>query len=55
MTDHKCGYCSLLPNLLTGFGWNPGDRIYKWFGQQLQQQCGSADITFREVSEVKII
>ncbi|KAK7108929.1 uncharacterized protein [Littorina saxatilis] len=49
--DHKCGYCSLLPNLLTGFGWNPGKRIYKWFGDKLNQKCGNADITFKEVLE----
>lgn len=49
--DHRCGYCSLLPNLLTGFGWNPGKRIYDWFGQILQKQCGDPDITFREVLE----
>ncbi|XP_076470074.1 uncharacterized protein LOC143300350 [Babylonia areolata] len=49
--DHKCGYCSLLPNLLTGFGWNPGNRIYKWFGEKLHERCGNADITFKEVME----
>lgn len=49
--DHKCGYCSLLPNILTGFGWNPGNRIYKWFGEKLYDKCGNADITFREVHE----
>ncbi|KAL8564383.1 hypothetical protein ACOMHN_057405 [Nucella lapillus] len=46
---HKCGYCSLLPNLLTGFGWNPGNKIYNWFGEKLQEKCGNPDITFKEV------
>ncbi|KAK7494691.1 hypothetical protein BaRGS_00014089 [Batillaria attramentaria] len=49
--DHKCGYCSLLPNIITGFGWNPGNRIFRWFGEKLQERCGNADITFREVLE----
>ncbi|XP_047136379.1 uncharacterized protein LOC100213281 isoform X1 [Hydra vulgaris] len=49
LVDHKCGYCSLLPNLLSGFGWNPGHKLIKWFGEQLKERTGNADITFREV------
>ncbi|PVD30055.1 hypothetical protein C0Q70_09316 [Pomacea canaliculata] len=50
--DHKCGYCSLLPNLLTGYGWNPGMKIYDWFGQKLAEQDTknhNPDITFLDV------
>lgn len=50
MLDHRCGYCSLLPNLLKGFGWNPGNKLLKWFGEQLKDRTGDADITFRQVS-----
>eukprot|EP00112_Aurelia_sp_Birch-Aquarium-sp1_P010373 Seg2218.5 transcript_id=Seg2218.5/GoldUCD/mRNA.D3Y31 product="putative protein R571" protein_id=Seg2218.5/GoldUCD/D3Y31 len=49
LVDHRCGYCSLLPNLLQGFGWNPGKRLLKWFGEQLKERTGNADITFKEL------
>ena len=51
LTDHNCGYCSLLPNLLKGFGWNPGKRMLRWFGEQLKERTGDSDITFKEVSQ----
>ena len=51
LTDHTCGYCSLLPNLLKGFGWNPGKRMLRWFGEQLKERTGDGDITFKEVSQ----
>ncbi|KXJ23340.1 Uncharacterized protein R571 [Exaiptasia diaphana] len=51
LVDHNCGYCSLLPNLLKGFGWNPGKKLIKWFGEQLRERAGDADVTFREVLE----
>lgn len=51
LIDHRCGYLSLLPNLLSGFGWNPGKRLYKWFGDQLRERTGDGDITFRQVLE----
>lgn len=47
--DHSCGYFSLLPNLIKGYGWNPGKRIFKWFGEALEAKTGNADITFSEV------
>jgi len=49
LVDHQCGYCSLLPNLLQGFGWNPGHKLLRWFGEQLKDVAGDADITFKEV------
>ncbi|XP_078376863.1 uncharacterized protein LOC144660159 [Oculina patagonica] len=51
LVDHTCGYCSLLPNLLKGFGWNPGKRMLRWFGEQLKERTGDSDITFKEVWE----
>ncbi|EDO48969.1 predicted protein, partial [Nematostella vectensis] len=51
LVDHSCGYCSLLPNLLKGFGWNPGNKLLRWFGEQLKERTGDADVTFREVYE----
>ncbi|XP_066912255.1 uncharacterized protein [Clytia hemisphaerica] len=52
LMDHKCGYFSLLPNLLSGYGWNPGKKLYKWFGDQLRERTGNAEITFRQVFEM---
>ena len=40
----------MLPNLLKGFGWNPGNKLLKWFGKLLKYRAGEADITFRQVS-----
>jgi hypothetical protein len=35
---------------LTGYGWNPGNRIYQWFGQALAKKAnGNADLTFLQV------
>lgn len=55
-SDHKCGYCSLLPNLLTGYGWNPGEKIYELFGDYLALKCkdkadikNKKDVTFKQV------
>ncbi|XP_050394210.1 uncharacterized protein YqhO-like, partial [Patella vulgata] len=47
--DHRCGYCSLLPNLLSGYGWNPGKKIFNWFGDKMEKKTGNPDITFKEV------
>ncbi|KAL3832370.1 hypothetical protein ACJMK2_024020, partial [Sinanodonta woodiana] len=47
--DHSYGYLSLLPNLLSGFGWNPGTRIFQWFGENLAKKTGNPDITFYEL------
>ncbi|KAL3832268.1 hypothetical protein ACJMK2_023928 [Sinanodonta woodiana] len=51
--DHSCGYLSLLPNLLSGFGWNPGRRIFKWFGEYLARKTGNPDYTFYELYQQK--
>ncbi|XP_067649301.1 uncharacterized protein [Haliotis asinina] len=47
--DHTCGYCSLLPNLLKNYGWNPGMKIYEWFGTKIKDKTGTADITFEQL------
>ncbi|XP_065839909.1 uncharacterized protein [Oscarella lobularis] len=49
LLDHSCGLCSVLPNLLSGFGWNPGRKILRWFGETLEKKTGNADITFMDV------
>lgn len=50
--DASFGILSLLPNLLTGYGWNPGNRIYRWFGQALAKKSnGNADLTFLQLYE----
>ena len=52
--DHKWGLLSLIPNLLSGYGWNPGNRMLEWFGKVLEEATGNADITFQEVEYLSI-
>ncbi|XP_077864026.1 uncharacterized protein LOC144349247 [Saccoglossus kowalevskii] len=47
--DHSCGIFSILPNLITNYGWNPGSKLYKWFGKKLEDKTGNKDITFKEL------
>lgn len=48
-TDARFGYLSLLPNLIGGYGWNPGTRAYHWLGELMAQKTGNPDITFSQV------
>lgn len=48
--DGTCGLLSLLPNMFRHYGWNPGDRAMRWFGECLAVKTGNPDITFQEVS-----
>lgn len=48
LLDAKFGILSLLPNLLTGYGWNPAARLYNWFGELLEKKMGNKDVTFYE-------
>ncbi|XP_019645469.1 PREDICTED: uncharacterized protein LOC109486195 [Branchiostoma belcheri] len=47
--DHGCGYFSLLPNLLSGYGWNKAESFMIWLGGILKENTGNADITFLEM------
>ncbi|XP_059164777.1 uncharacterized protein LOC131947543 [Physella acuta] len=49
--DHSCGYFSLLPNLLSKFGWNPGDRFSDWCGDMIKEKSSTAnpDMTFYDL------
>jgi len=49
LIDHKCGLCSLIPNLFRGYGWNPGEKLLKWFGEKLEEVTGNPDITFQQI------
>lgn len=48
--DGTCGLLSLLPNMFRHYGWNPGERAMRWFGECLAVKTGNPDITFQEVS-----
>ncbi|XP_077864027.1 uncharacterized protein LOC144349248 [Saccoglossus kowalevskii] len=50
--DHSCGVFSLLPNLITKYGWNPATKFYKWFGTKLEDKTGNKDITFKELFDL---
>nr|XP_034309105.1 uncharacterized protein LOC105339290 [Crassostrea gigas] len=47
--DAKFGVLSLLPNLLSGYGWNPGLKLYNWMGEVIEKKVGNKDITFGEL------
>lgn len=48
--DHSCGWCSLLPNICQGYGWNPGNRAEELFGNLLDRKLNMGpDVTFKEV------
>ncbi|CAG5119290.1 unnamed protein product [Candidula unifasciata] len=49
--DHSCGYLSLIPNLLRRWGWNPGHKIFKWFGDRIKARTvtNNPDLTFYEL------
>ncbi|CAL1535508.1 unnamed protein product, partial [Lymnaea stagnalis] len=49
--DHSCGYLSLLPNLIRKFGWNPGKKIFKWFGDKIKNKSNTKnpDMTFLDL------
>ncbi|XP_078656598.1 uncharacterized protein LOC144902844 isoform X1 [Branchiostoma floridae x Branchiostoma belcheri] len=49
--DHGCGYFSLLPNLLSGYGWNKAESFMIWLGGILKENTGNSDITFLELYE----
>ncbi|EDV22531.1 uncharacterized protein TRIADDRAFT_58860 [Trichoplax adhaerens] len=51
LEDHALGCCSLLPNLITKFGWNPGRRIERWFRQRFKELNIDSDITFAQLLE----
>ena len=53
--DHRWGILSLIPNILSGFGWNPGNRFLEWFGDTLEEATGNCDITFQQVSYINIM
>lgn len=48
--DATFGVLSLLPNLLSGYGWNPGMKLYNWMGEVIEKKMGNKDITFGEVN-----
>ncbi|XP_052071478.1 uncharacterized protein LOC127709846 [Mytilus californianus] len=48
--DARFGIFSLLPNLLTEFGWNPGNRFLETLGEALASKTnGNPDLTFAEL------
>ena len=47
--DATFGILSFLPNILSKFGWNPGDRLLKHIDKVIAKKTGIADITFRQV------
>ncbi|XP_063399847.1 uncharacterized protein LOC134684480 isoform X2 [Mytilus trossulus] len=51
--DGRFGIFSLLPNLLSGFGWHPGNRILKALGEAIASKTnGNPDLTFAELYDL---
>ncbi|KAK3791651.1 hypothetical protein RRG08_050604 [Elysia crispata] len=56
-SDHSWGYLSLLPNLLSKFGWNPGKRITEYMGKKIaaKSKKKDPDMTFYDIyREMKV-
>jgi len=47
--DASYGYLSLIPNLLSNYGWNPGNKFLNYLGTVLASKTNNPDITFAEV------
>lgn len=50
--DHKCGYCSILPNLKSKFGWNPAKRLTRWLTGLIETKTGDGQTTFKQVCSI---
>ncbi|MEQ1503586.1 MAG: patatin-like phospholipase family protein [Myxococcota bacterium] len=51
MRDARWGMLSGVVNMVTMFGWNPGERLLQFLGDRLVERTGSEDVTFRQVYE----
>ncbi|XP_077979053.1 uncharacterized protein LOC144434474 [Glandiceps talaboti] len=51
-SDHCCGYCSFLPNLLCDYGWNPGNKLLKWCEKLVEAKTGDRHTTFKQLYEM---
>ncbi|MEZ5397975.1 MAG: patatin-like phospholipase family protein [Bryobacterales bacterium] len=51
MRDARWGMVSGLVNMVTVFGWNPGEKLLAFLGDRLRERTGSEDVTFRQVLE----
>ncbi|CAC5393494.1 unnamed protein product [Mytilus coruscus] len=49
VSDASYGYFSLIPNLLSHYGWHPGSRFLNYLGEVLSVKTNNPDITFSEV------
>ncbi|XP_063421295.1 uncharacterized protein LOC134706357 isoform X1 [Mytilus trossulus] len=47
--DAPYGYFSLIPNMISGYGWHPGVKLMKFLGEVISMKTGDPDITFAEV------
>ncbi|GFR85461.1 hypothetical protein ElyMa_004174600 [Elysia marginata] len=50
-SDHSCGYLSFLPNVLSKFGWNPGNKIMAYMGNMIaaKSKTNDPDMTFYDL------
>ncbi|XP_034310167.2 uncharacterized protein [Magallana gigas] len=48
LLDSTYGKLSYLPNLMSGYGCNPANKFYDWFGELLGKKMDEKDVTFEE-------
>lgn len=49
--DARFGTLSLIPNIMTCYGWNPGAKLHGWLGQTIAAKCvdNNPDMTFYDL------
>ncbi|XP_072023650.1 uncharacterized protein [Amphiura filiformis] len=47
--DARLGFASLLPNMRKLYGWHPGKKLLKWFGEAVAEKLGDPNATFAEL------
>uniref|UniRef100_K1QW66 EF-hand domain-containing protein n=1 Tax=Magallana gigas TaxID=29159 RepID=K1QW66_MAGGI len=53
LLDSTYGKLSYLPNLMSGYGCNPANKFYDWFGELLEKKMDEKDVTFEEYADAE--
>ncbi|CAC5393490.1 unnamed protein product [Mytilus coruscus] len=52
LCDAPYGFFSLIPNIMSHYGWHPGVKFLNFMGEVLSMKTGDPDITFAEVYRI---
>jgi arachidonate 5-lipoxygenase len=47
--DHCCGSCCFCCCMLSSYGWNPNNKVIKWFRARVKESTGKDSTTFQQV------